>query len=91
MPPQAECSRVWLYQYARDGHQPLDLWPLQRDPSDLAIQRRNLSIEEVDLAQAPVESETFIDRELQLRKPRPAGFAKRVGDRWRKRDELVAA
>ena len=73
--------RRGLHVDARDGHQPQDLRPGERLLGDLAIERGDLGVEEVDLAQAAVECQPLVDGQLQPRQPAPARLAERVGDR----------
>jgi hypothetical protein len=45
------------------------------------IERRDLAVEKVDLAQAAIEGQTLVDRQLQLGEPAPSRLAERVGHR----------
>jgi hypothetical protein len=54
---------------ARDRHQPQYLWPRERLSRDLRVERRDLPVEESDLAQAAVERAALIERQLDLCQP----------------------
>ena len=54
---------------AGDGHQPLDLGPAERLGGDELIDRGDLGVEKVDLAQASVDRLALADRQLLLAEP----------------------
>src|SRR5207248_5401788 len=51
--------------HARDGHQPADLRPGQRLLGDQLLDRRDLSVEELDLADPGVDGLALLERQLQ--------------------------
>jgi hypothetical protein len=58
--------------HARHGHQPPDLRPGQRLLGDQPLDRRDLRIEELDLADASVDRLALLQRQLQPGQPRAA-------------------
>jgi hypothetical protein len=64
--------------HAGDGHQPLDLCRGQRTLGDHALEDRDLGVEEVDLAQAPIDGLTLVAGQLELGQPCAAALAERV-------------
>ena len=78
---------------AGDGHQPLDLRPGQRVDGDELLDRGDLRVEEVDLAQPGVDGLALADRQLLLAQPAPAltpnrsdagarSFRRRISTAW---------
>ena len=74
-------GRRRLHVDAGDGHQPQQLRPGERLLGDLAIERGDLGVEEVDLAQTAIEGQPLVDRQLQPGQPAAAALAERVGNR----------
>ncbi len=66
---------------AGDGHQPLDLRASERLGRDQALDRRDLCVQEVDLAQRRVDGLALLGGQLELGQPAPAlgpeGLSKR--------------
>lgn len=62
--------------------QPQHLRPVQRLARDLGVEPSDLAVEEVDLAQAAVERQPFVERQLQPGQPTSTGLAKQMQDRW---------
>lgn len=62
-----------------DGHQPLDLRPAQRLRRDELLDRGDLSVEEIDLAQTRVDRLALGERQLLLAQPSAALDAEEVG------------
>src|SRR4051794_9816498 len=75
-------GRCGLHVDAGDAHQPQHLRPGERLLGDLAVERGDFLVEEVDLAQAAVEGQPLIEGQLQLAQPTAASGAERVCDRW---------
>ena len=66
---------------ARDGHQPPDLRRGKRRLGDRPLDRGDLLVEKLDLAQTAVDRLALIDRQLELAQPSAAGLAEQVADR----------
>src|SRR5918995_503289 len=70
-----------LHVDAGDAHQPQHLRPGERLLGDLAVEDRDLGIQEVDLAQAALEGETLVGRELKPSEPAAASLPEGVRHR----------
>lgn len=66
---------------AGDRHQPLDLDAGQRVLGEVLVDPGELTVEEVDLAQARRERVAFVDRQLELGEPSAAALAEQVAGR----------
>jgi hypothetical protein len=55
--------------------QPLDLWRAERIGGNLLLDRGDLLVEEVDLAQAAVDRLAFLNRQFELAQPAATGEA----------------
>jgi hypothetical protein len=64
--------------HARDGHQPPDLRPLQRLLGDQPLDRGDLAVEEVDVADPGLDGLALFQRHLKTREPPAALEAEQV-------------
>jgi hypothetical protein len=64
-----------------NGHESLDVVGVKGVDRDISIDKRDLSIQEVDLSQAGIDRLAFIDRELQLRQPHASLSAEQIRGR----------
>ena len=64
------------------GHQSLDRLGAERVLGDRALEDRDLAVEEVDLAQAPVDGLALVAGQLERGQPRAAPSPERVAHRW---------
>ena len=74
-------GRRRLHVDARDRHQPQHLRPGERRSGDLAVERSDLGIEEIDLTQTAIEGQPLVDRHIQPGQPATARLPEGVRDR----------